>query len=59
MYHLLCIPTEPDFLAVRAGSAMGWNIQVVQPITLKDGKNSIDLLSMTLGLQVLHATLPF
>lgn len=34
-----------------AGSAMGWNIQVVQPITLKDGKNSIDLLSMTLGLQ--------
>lgn len=34
-----------------AGSARGWNVQVVQPINLKKGKNSIDLLSMTLGLQ--------
>ena len=39
---------EPLF----AGSAMGWNIQVTQPIVLKAGSNRIDLLCMTLGLQV-------
>lgn len=33
------------------GSAVGWNVAVSQPIDLKSGKNSIDLLCMTLGLQ--------
>ncbi|XP_024362300.1 beta-galactosidase 9 [Physcomitrium patens] len=33
------------------GSAMGSDVQVVQPVPLKEGKNDIDLLSMTVGLQ--------
>jgi hypothetical protein len=37
---------------MHAGSAVGWNVAVSQPIDLKSGKNSIDLLCMTLGLQV-------
>ncbi|CAK9879498.1 unnamed protein product [Sphagnum jensenii] len=34
-----------------AGSAMGWNVQVDQKISLQAGSNSIALLSMTVGLQ--------
>jgi hypothetical protein len=35
-----------------SGSAMGWNVQVDQKISLQAGSNSIALLSMTVGLQV-------
>jgi hypothetical protein len=35
-----------------AGSAMGWNVQVDQKVSLQAGSNSIALLSMTVGLQV-------